>query len=197
MPMHAALDGSRPDGNVEPQNYPDLRECAYCSNYRLAEGGPPPSDLSTSPSIEERSRLAALIDDKFLILHGENGVYCEGTPWASLIRLVFAEIADASIRLNFEAVREALRNTAGGADVRVPCARSDAGVGIVAQGGDIRKSKFPELERELALQVSRLLSVSPDDAAYNGLIASDAEQLLSDNTVPVNVREYFQLPSNV
>ncbi|KAF4756617.1 hypothetical protein FOZ63_031101, partial [Perkinsus olseni] len=137
-----------------------------------------------------------------------------GTPRASLIRLVFAEIADASIRLVFEAVREALRNTAGGADVRVPCACSDAGVGIVkaarltfkgafCQGcrwhreENIRKSKFPELERELALHVSRLLSVSPDDAAYNGLIASDAEQLLSDNTVPVNVREYFQLPSNV
>ncbi|KAF4702932.1 hypothetical protein FOZ63_031513 [Perkinsus olseni] len=83
MPMHAALDGPRPDGNVEPQIHPDLRECAYCSNYRLAEGGPPPSDLSTSPSIEERSRLAALIDDKFLILHGENGVYCEvkDTEW--------------------------------------------------------------------------------------------------------------------
>ncbi|KAF4682499.1 hypothetical protein FOZ60_010457 [Perkinsus olseni] len=149
MPMHAALDGPRPDGNVEPQIHPDLRECAYCSNYRLAEGGPPPSDLSTSPSIEERSRLAALIDDKFLILHGENGVYCEvkDTEWH----------------------REE----------------------------NIRKSKFPELERELALHVSRLLSVCPDDAAYNGLIASDAGQLLSDNTVPVNVREYFQLPSNV
>ncbi|EER06634.1 hypothetical protein Pmar_PMAR024195, partial [Perkinsus marinus ATCC 50983] len=51
----------------------------------------------------------------------------------------------------------------------------------------IRKSKLDDCEKDMALYISRLLSVAPDDSAYDGILKA----LATDSSVSTNIKKYF------